>query len=120
MRKTPKSTHTKKSSKTRITSDALEILEHLNRDDPEMQELIREAEIRLRIAQLIYDARQRAGLTQTQLAKRVGTTKGIIDDLENADYQGDSLTMLMHITEVLGRGVEIRLTPPARRAAPTA
>jgi ribosome-binding protein aMBF1 (putative translation factor) len=39
------------------------------------------------VAQLIYDHRVAAGLTQWQLAKLVGTTQSVISQLEDADYE---------------------------------
>ena len=61
-----------------------------------------------RVAQLIYDARTAAGLTQQQLADAVGTTQSVISQLEDADYQGHSLTMLRRIAKALHRKLEIR------------
>ena len=49
------------------------------------------------VAQLIYDRRVAAGLTQKQLATLVGTTQSVISRLEHADYDGHSLTMLQRI-----------------------
>ncbi|MBI3118511.1 MAG: helix-turn-helix transcriptional regulator [Candidatus Hydrogenedentes bacterium] len=103
-----------------MTSDAVDILRRRNRQDPKIEQLIQEEMLNLEVAQLIYDARQKARLTQAQLARRVGTTQSVIARLESADYRGHSLTMLRRIAAALGRGVEIRLTPPVRRAAPRA
>jgi len=50
--------------------------------------------INLDIAQQIYDLRMKSGLTQKQLAERVGTSTSVISRLEDADYQGYSLSML--------------------------
>jgi len=60
------------------------------------------------VAQLIYDARNKAGLSQAELAKRVGTKQSVISRLEAADYEGHSLTMLQRIAAALGQCVEIR------------
>lgn len=68
------------------------------------------------ISVLIYDLRHAAGLTQAQLAKRVGTTASVISRLEDADYDGHSLGMLRRIAAALGRKVEIRLVRTGRRA----
>lgn len=67
------------------------------------------------ISALIYDLRADAGLTQAQLAKRVGTTPSVISRMEDADYVGHSLGMLRRIAAALGRRVEIRLVPLRRR-----
>lgn len=67
------------------------------------------------IAQQIYDLRAQAGLTQRQLAKRVGTTASVICRLEDADYQGHTLAMLRRIAAALGQKVQLRFVPAGRR-----
>lgn len=63
------------------------------------------------IAQKIYDLRTKAGLTQRQLAKLVGTTASVICRLEDADYEGHSLAMLRRLAAALDKRVEIRFLP---------
>lgn len=63
------------------------------------------------IAQMIYDARTAAGLTQTALADLVGTQQPVISQLESADYEGHSLSMLQRIAGALKLKVELRLVP---------
>jgi transcriptional regulator with XRE-family HTH domain len=60
---------------------------------------------------MIYDARNAAGLTQSQLADRVGTSQSAIARLEDADYEGHSLSMLRRIGEALNQKIEIRFVP---------
>jgi ribosome-binding protein aMBF1 (putative translation factor) len=60
------------------------------------------------VARKIYDLRTRAGLTQGELAKRVGTSASVISRLEDADYEGHSLAMLRRIGAALNKRVEIR------------
>jgi len=60
------------------TSDALKIIDSLTGDDSEMENLIREASLNAIVAQLIYEARTARGLTQKQLADRVGTKQSAI------------------------------------------
>lgn len=69
------------------------------------------------VAQLIYDRRTAAGLTQKDLAKLVGTTQSVISRLEDADYEGHSLTMLQRIAAALGQRITIDMAPPERRRA---
>lgn len=73
------------------TDDALKIIEHLTRTAPELEEIVREASLNAAVAQLIYEARTRAGLTQQELADRIGTKQSVIARLEDADYEGHSL-----------------------------
>ena len=96
------------------TRNALEILDHLTGDDPKMRRLIAEAAVQFDIAQLVYDARTGANLTQAQLARKIGTTQSVISRLEDADYRGHSLTILRRIAEALGLRLEVRLLPQAR------
>jgi transcriptional regulator with XRE-family HTH domain len=78
-------------------------------NDPETQELVEQATVNALVAKLIYDARAKAHLTQTQLADLIGTKQPVIARLEDADYEGHSLSMLQRIAKALNRRVEIRL-----------
>ncbi|MGA7414408.1 MAG: helix-turn-helix domain-containing protein, partial [Bryobacteraceae bacterium] len=59
--------------------------------------------------------RTKAGLSQRELAKRVGTSASAICRLEDADYQGHSLYMLKRIAQALDQRVEIRFVPIRRK-----
>ena len=93
------------------TKDAVEILDRVTGDDPELREMIAEEKINAQVARLIYDARTQAGLTQKQLADLVGTQQSTIARLEDADYDGHSLTMLRRIAQALDQRVEVRFVP---------
>jgi transcriptional regulator with XRE-family HTH domain len=75
--------------------------------DPEMLKISED----LRVAQMIYDARTEAGLTQKELAKAVGTTQSVISQLESAEYRGHSLSILERIAKALHYRLEVRLSP---------
>ena len=92
------------------TSNALKIIEKMSRTDPELQEIVAEASINAKVAQLIYEARTLAGLTQQQLADLIGTKQPVIARLEDADYEGHSLSMLQRIAQALNQRLEIHLT----------
>ncbi len=93
------------------TSNALDILDQVIGDDPELRALIEEETINLQIARMIYDARKAAGLSQKALADLVKTKQPVIARLEDADYEGHSLSMLQRIAEALNQRLEIRFTP---------
>jgi len=59
------------------------------------------------LALLVREMREHAGLTQSKLARKVGTTQSVIARLENAEYIGHSLTMLERIAN--GCGVALKL-----------
>ena len=92
------------------TSDALKIIDSLTGDDSEMENLIKEASLNAIVAQLIYEARTARGLTQKQLADRIGTKQSAIARLEDADYDGHSLSMLQKIAGALNQKVEIKFS----------
>lgn len=95
------------------TNDALKILKAMTSNDPEIEEMVREASLNAE-AQLIYEARTRAGLTQEQLAERIGTKQSAIARLEDAEYEGHSLSMLQKIARALNQRLEIHLIPLAQ------
>jgi ribosome-binding protein aMBF1 (putative translation factor) len=95
----------------RTTKDAGKILDDLTGEDPELRKMIAEETLNARVARLIYDARTRAGLTQTQLAELIDTKQSVIARLEDADYGGHSLSMLQRIAEALGQRLEVSFVP---------
>lgn len=96
---------------TRKTRNATEILERLTGDDPELREMIAEETVNAQVARMIYEARTAAGLTQMQLAALVDTQQSTIARLEDADYEGHSLSMLRRIAEALNQRLEVRFVP---------
>lgn len=81
---------------------------------PRMTALLEEHRVNAEVARKIYTLRQEAGLTQRQLAQRVGTTASVICRLEDADYEGHSLEMLQRIAAALHNRVEVRFIPVKR------
>lgn len=92
-------------------TDALEILKAITPNDPEMTDLLKTASLNAELAQMIYAARTRAGLTQKQLADRIGTQQSVISRLEDADYEGHSFAMLQAIARGLNQRLEVHLVP---------
>lgn len=84
--------------------------------DPKMRALVEEETANLQVAQLVYDARTQALLTQRKLARLVGTTQSVIARLEDADYRGHSLRMLCRIAAAVGRDLEVSFAPRAADA----
>ena len=64
------------------------------------------------VAKTIYDLRKKAGLTQKALAQMVGTTQSVISRLEDADYEGHSLSMLNRIAIALNRRLSVQIIEP--------
>jgi ribosome-binding protein aMBF1 (putative translation factor) len=90
------------------SKDAIAILDTMMGDDPELRALVEGARVNAAVAQVIYEARIKAGLSQGELAKRIGTTQSVISRLEDADYGAHSLSMLQRIAAAFDKQVEVR------------
>ena len=95
------------------TTDAVEILYRLHiKGDPQRIASLEAERIKAEIAQQIYDLRESAGLSQKQLAKKMGVTPALIDNLEMTDYEdhqlGDAILMLKRIAKAVGKEIEIQ------------
>ncbi len=53
--------------------------------------------------------RKNAGLSQRELARKVGTTQQQISRIESPSYEGHSLSMLRRVAEVLGATVHVEI-----------
>jgi DNA-binding XRE family transcriptional regulator len=105
------------SKKRKPTSDAVEILHRRYYEGrPDRIAALEEARADDEVARKIYDLRTKAGLTQRELAKVVGTSASVICLLEDADYEGHSLSMLRRIAAALDQRVEIRFVSFRRKA----
>jgi len=62
-----------------------------------------------RIAIEIAAAREKAGLTQMELARRAGSSQSAIARMENTDYQNYSIRTLRKIAEVLNLELVVTL-----------
>ncbi len=102
----------------KVLTDAVEISIRQLGDTPELRARIEEEKLNLQVAQMIYGTRHKAGLTQKQLAELIGTKQQVIARLEDADYEGHSLSMLQRIAAALGRRLEVSMTPVRRRRKP--
>jgi len=98
------------------TTDAVRILHrrYIKGSEKRLASVAKERE-NLRIAEQIYELRTAAGLSQKDLARLVGTTQSVISRLENAEYDGHSLTMLERIAHGLDHRVCIHFVPQGKR-----
>jgi ribosome-binding protein aMBF1 (putative translation factor) len=97
------------------TRDALKILERVTGKRASIRRSIANARMNMEVAQMIYDARTKAGLSQQQLAEMVGSRQSVIARLEDADYRGHSLSMLQRIGNAVGQRLELRFVRASRR-----
>jgi transcriptional regulator with XRE-family HTH domain len=90
-------------------------------EDPDFAERFREAGEAWDVALQIAALREDSGLSQAELAKRVGTSQQQISRLESPSYEGHSLRMLRRVADVLGASVKVKIyrqkTPKKRAVA---
>ena len=86
-------------------------IEEALKRDPSLKERLEKADQAWDIAGQVYDLRQRAGLTQKELAELVGTKQSNIARLESADYTAYTRKTLEKIAKALKARVEIRVVP---------
>ena len=98
-------------NKKRKTTDLVEVLHDRYFSTPEARTDLEEARATAAVARQLFAIRSQAGLTQKELAARVGTTHSVISRLEDDDYEGHSMSMLRRIARALGKRVEIRFVP---------
>lgn len=95
--------------------------------DPHFAERYRRAGEAWEVAVQLAALREKEGLSQKELAERVGTTQQQISRLESPGYEGHSLRMLRKVATVLHAEVEVRFRTTAspkgaraKRSNPTA
>jgi len=71
-------------------------------------------EVALQLAAL----RKARGLSQKQLADKVGTSQQQISRLESPSYQGHSLSMLRRVVEALGGSLRLEILLKPHKAKP--
>ena len=109
----------RKKKQPKPNSPALKHLyERFVEGDTEQEAAYEEHLANAEIARMLYDLRDKAGLSQRELAKLIGTTASVICRLEDADYEGHSLSMLQRIANALDTRVEIHFVPLRRKAQP--
>ena len=105
-------------AKTRFKSAAIqELYDEFIGGDQSAQEEFEQELVNIEVAQLIHDMRTKSGLTQRELARKVGTSASAINRLESADYQGHTVAMVRRIAAALNRRLEFRAVPVKRRPA---
>ncbi|MDO8570058.1 MAG: helix-turn-helix domain-containing protein [Candidatus Daviesbacteria bacterium] len=93
----------------RKKDDLDRLTEKLLKQDPSFKEAMNNADQAWDIALQLFDIRKKMGLTQTELAKLVGTKQSNIARIESADYTGYTLKTLEKVTKALKARLEIKI-----------
>jgi predicted transcriptional regulator len=85
---------------TKLKSEALK--------DPKVKEAYDSLELEFSIIRQILDKRLKRGISQKDLAKKIGTGQSAISRLESGRYN-PSLSFLKKISEALGSKLEVKI-----------
>jgi transcriptional regulator with XRE-family HTH domain len=77
--------------------------------DPAFAERFKEAGDAWDVALQLSALRKESGLSQKELARRVGTSQQQISRLESPEYEGHSLSMIRRVANVLGASVRVKI-----------
>jgi transcriptional regulator with XRE-family HTH domain len=83
--------------------------------DPDFVERFRKAGEAWEVALQLVSLREKSGLSQKELARKVGTTQQQISRLESPSYEGHSLSMLRRVADVLGATVHVEIERKGRQ-----
>lgn len=75
-----------------------------------------EADLALDMAELVYNARKAAGLSQTELARRMGTSQGVISQIEGGG-QVPTVTTLARVARATGQNLQLNIPAVVEPAA---
>ena len=93
------------------TSDGLSILDkRYVKDDPTKKAALEQERVNAHVARMIKDMRERAGLSQAELADAIDTGQSAISRLEDADYEGHSLRILQRVADALEQKLVVQMT----------
>src|SRR6266852_2464679 len=84
--------------------------------DPAFAERFEKAGEAWDVALQIAALREKAGLSQRDLARKLKTSQQNISRLESPAYEGHSLTMLRRVAEILGATIRVTIAPKEETA----
>ena len=79
--------------------------------DPAFAERFKRAGDAWDVALQLAALREKAGLSQKQLARKLHTSQQQISRLESPGYEGHSLSMLRRVAKILGATVRVAIEP---------
>lgn len=98
------------------TRNFAEVIRAKLRKNPELAEAVARHAYDADVGQKVHDARVKAGLSQKDLAAKIGTHQSVISRIEDADYGRPSMRTLERIAEALDLDLRVVFKP---KFAPT-
>ena len=78
---------------------------------PGFRKHYRQARLAVEVAHQMVLLREKLGITQAELARRMGTKQQTISRLESGDYEGFTLKTLLKIAEATKTRIVVKFTP---------
>ena len=78
--------------------------------DPEYMAVYEEEAAKSELWLQLVEARQQAGLTQQQMAKRLGVSQAQVSRIEKEGYDAYTLTTLRRYVDALGEGFSLKVS----------
>ena len=82
--------------------------------DPDFAARFKKAGQAWEVAMWLAALRKESGLSQKELASRLGTSQQQISRLESPGYEGHSLSMIRRVADALGATVQVRIEKKRR------
>ncbi len=97
-------TYTQKDGRPLFEEDRARVLA-----DPNMRALYEDETAKKELWLQLVEARQAAGLTQAELAKRLGVSQAQVARIEKGGYDAYTLTTLRRYVKALGQGFQLEV-----------
>lgn len=91
-----------------------ELIKAKSQSSKEFRQTYEEEEMKLAMADLVYDLRQQTGLNQTAFAKKVQKSRSTIARIENGTME-PSIRLLSDIAVKLGKKMEIKIVEDEKK-----
>lgn len=78
--------------------------------NPEYRRIYEEESAKKELWLQLVEARQKAGLTQQEVAKRLGVSQAQVARIEKRGYDAYTLTTLRRYIQALGKGFSLKVT----------
>jgi transcriptional regulator with XRE-family HTH domain len=82
--------------------------------DPEVRQHYNELAPAYRLVSELLEQRKRLGITQKELAKRMGTSQSVVSRLESGEFLNVTLRTLSRMARVLDCSLQMDLIPSTR------
>lgn len=93
------------------TRDFAEVIRRKLASNRQLAEAVNDEFIRVNVAEQIFSARKKAGMTQRELADACGMMQSAIARLESTDYDGHRLDTVRRVAAALDLRIEIAFVP---------